>query len=178
MAAWPPEAVEILKTLWMIEGKTARQISVDLGERGYRFSRNAVIGEIHRLEISGSKAGGNKRTCRPKGAKAASAKPKPKPKPTMATKPKPPTFLAEPVLDVALALNPWDRDHQPVEYLKLQPHHCRCLLGGTKGSDGLPLSCGRNKVKLTPGPHGITRESSYCPGHDRIFHVRAERDYA
>lgn len=47
--SWTDERVEILKKLWM-EGLSASQIA---GELGQGVTRNAVIGKVHRLKLSG-----------------------------------------------------------------------------------------------------------------------------
>jgi GcrA cell cycle regulator len=46
---WTEERVELLKKLWM-EGFSASQIAGELGEG---VTRNAVIGKVHRLKLSG-----------------------------------------------------------------------------------------------------------------------------
>ncbi len=46
---WPDERVEILKKLW-IDGLSASQIAAKLGDG---ITRNAVIGKVHRLGLSG-----------------------------------------------------------------------------------------------------------------------------
>lgn len=46
---WTEERVELLKKLWM-EGFSASQIA---GELGDGVTRNAVIGKVHRLKLSG-----------------------------------------------------------------------------------------------------------------------------
>ena len=46
---WPPEAVNVLRTLWA-EGKSCSQIAAALDGD---YSRNAVIGKVHRLGLSG-----------------------------------------------------------------------------------------------------------------------------
>jgi GcrA cell cycle regulator len=46
---WTEERVELLKKLWM-EGLSASQIAAVLGEG---VTRNAVIGKVHRLKLSG-----------------------------------------------------------------------------------------------------------------------------
>lgn len=46
---WTDERVETLKKLWM-EGLSASQIAGELGEG---VTRNAVIGKVHRLKLSG-----------------------------------------------------------------------------------------------------------------------------
>lgn len=45
---WTDERVELLKKLWS-EGLSASQIAAQLGG----VSRNAVIGKVHRLKLSG-----------------------------------------------------------------------------------------------------------------------------
>ncbi len=47
--SWTDERVERLSTLWL-EGRSASQIAAELGEG---VSRNAVIGKVHRLGLSG-----------------------------------------------------------------------------------------------------------------------------
>ena len=46
--AWTEDRVEILSKLWA-EGLSASQIAKELGE----VTRNAVIGKVHRLGLSG-----------------------------------------------------------------------------------------------------------------------------
>lgn len=46
---WTEERVELLKKLWL-EGYSASQIANELGEG---VTRNAVIGKVHRLKLSG-----------------------------------------------------------------------------------------------------------------------------
>lgn len=46
--SWTDDRVEILKKLWL-EGRTASQIASELGG----VTRNAVIGKVHRLGLSG-----------------------------------------------------------------------------------------------------------------------------
>jgi GcrA cell cycle regulator len=47
--SWTDERVELLKQLWL-DGKSASQISAQLG---HGTTRNAVIGKVHRLGLSG-----------------------------------------------------------------------------------------------------------------------------
>jgi len=49
LIGWTDERVELLKKLWM-EGFSASQIANELGEG---VTRNAVIGKVHRLKLSG-----------------------------------------------------------------------------------------------------------------------------
>ncbi len=59
--AWTDERVEILKKLWA-EGLSARQIADQLGG----VTRNAVIGKVHRLGLSGRATTSRAKTMRPR----------------------------------------------------------------------------------------------------------------
>jgi GcrA cell cycle regulator len=65
--SWTDERVELLKRLWS-EGLSASQIAAEMGG----VTRNAVIGKVHRLGLSG-------RGKSPPPAANAAAKPRPKP---------------------------------------------------------------------------------------------------
>ena len=51
--SWTDERVELLKKLWT-EGLSASQIASRLGSG---VTRNAVIGKVHRLNLSGRRSG-------------------------------------------------------------------------------------------------------------------------
>ena len=51
--SWTDERVELLKKLWL-DGRSASQIS---GELGGGVTRNAVIGKVHRMGLSGRARG-------------------------------------------------------------------------------------------------------------------------
>ncbi|MCP4933442.1 MAG: GcrA cell cycle regulator [bacterium] len=59
--AWTDERVELLKKLWA-EGLSARQIADQLGG----VTRNAVIGKVHRLGLSGRATTSRSKTMRPR----------------------------------------------------------------------------------------------------------------
>ena len=168
---WPKEAHDKLLALWE-GGFSAAQISEELRQAGYQFSRNAVIGKCHRLAGSGVVESRPKRqlhvaaTIREKRSRKIIVLKK-----TISTKvimPKRiPTAPDAPILYQAEVSLPIDGGYKPVEYLQLREHHCRSLLD-ERGSDGLPLSCGRNRVVIDDG-----RESSYCPEHHRLYTTTA-----
>ena len=60
---WTDERVELLKKLWA-DGLSASQIAGELGG----ITRNAVIGKVHRLGLSG-----RAKTPRPRAPRAAQA---------------------------------------------------------------------------------------------------------
>ena len=66
--SWNDERVELLKKLWS-EGLSASQIATELGE----VTRNAVIGKVHRLGLSG-RAKAAPTPARPRASGTAPAK--------------------------------------------------------------------------------------------------------
>ncbi|HTJ57305.1 MAG TPA: GcrA family cell cycle regulator [Devosiaceae bacterium] len=83
---WTEERVELLKKLWL-EGFSASQIA---GELGDGVTRNAVIGKVHRLKLSG----------RAKPASAAA----PRPRPTAAPRTSAPRRVSAPAASVRTTL--------------------------------------------------------------------------
>lgn len=76
---WTDERVELLKKLWA-EGLSASQIAAQLGG----VSRNAVIGKVHRLKLSGrgrpaASPQRQKKAARPAAAASSNAKPAARP---------------------------------------------------------------------------------------------------
>ncbi|HZA02511.1 MAG TPA: GcrA family cell cycle regulator, partial [Hyphomicrobiaceae bacterium] len=67
--AWTDERVELLKKLWS-EGLSASQIAGRLGG----VTRNAVIGKVHRLGLSGRATTSRMKTHRPRPRVAATTK--------------------------------------------------------------------------------------------------------
>jgi GcrA cell cycle regulator len=67
--AWNDERVELLKKLWS-EGLSASQIASRLGG----VTRNAVIGKVHRLGLSGRATTSRMKSHRPRPRAAAAAK--------------------------------------------------------------------------------------------------------
>ena len=60
--SWTDERVERLSTLWL-DGRSASQIAAELGEG---VSRNAVIGKVHRLGLSGRAVAAGDRAAPPR----------------------------------------------------------------------------------------------------------------
>ena len=75
-ATWTDERVELLKKLWT-DGLSASQIAAELGN----VTRNAVIGKVHRLGLSGrakdAKPAGSAAAARPRKATRAPSAPAP-----------------------------------------------------------------------------------------------------
>jgi len=151
--SWTEERVELLKKLWA-EGLSASQIAGELGG----ITRNAVIGKVHRLGLSGR---GKTTSQQPKARKprtqqpARPAQPRsagntalktdyvPVPKPVVAPRPAP---VAE------LVIPPEER----ATILTLTEHRCKWPIGDPSSDDF--YFCGRYS-----GPGG-----PYCEHHASI----------
>ena len=149
---WTDERVEALKKLWQ-DGLSASQIAKQLGG----VTRNAVIGKVHRLGLSG-------RATPSKPARPAFKAPRPQ-RPAAAA-PAAPRRLAEPAAPVVVAPTA-----SPVRYVEEEPgsatvltlgaHMCKWPIGDPS-SDNFTF-CGR---RASEGP--------YCGEHARVAYQPAQ----
>jgi GcrA cell cycle regulator len=161
--SWTDERVDTLKRLWT-DGLSASQIAATLGE----VTRNAVIGKIHRLGLSGRTRAGQ-----PAMAPAHKAKPAPvarrAARPTVAAVGNT-ALAAEPAYVVAARQEPEPETTaevvslgQRVTIMMLTEQTCRWPIGDP-GSEGFTF-CGRRSETGVP----------YCTTHARIAYQPAER---
>jgi len=173
---WTDERVERLKTLWQ-EGKSASYIASELGG----VSRNAVIGKVHRMGLSGrgktpEKAVAAKPRQKPADAPAAAPTPAPQPMSIGATALAPaaaerlapapdpmaprPTPRAVPQPAAEIVVPPSDR----VTIMDLRESMCRWPLGDPSSADF--RFCGGRSLTGMP----------YCEHHAQIaYQPSAER---
>jgi GcrA cell cycle regulator len=150
-SGWTDARVETLKTLWR-EGLSAAEIARRVGG----VTRNAVLGKIHRLGLSGRAVAPRLGGQRPASVRSrpASRKPPPRPKPPVM----PPVAIAIPVEEPGLATS----------VLQLGAHTCHWPIGDPKALDF--SFCGRRAGESGP----------YCADHDRRAHrpgaERLDRD--
>jgi GcrA cell cycle regulator len=150
--SWTDERVELLRKLWL-EGLSASQIARELANG---ITRNAVIGKVHRLGMSG----------RVKVATSANARPRLK-----SMRPAHPRASASTMRgNTALAIRPQPMDAlQPIEdvvvpisemvtIMELKEPMCRWPVGDPTSAEF--RFCGAKKSATRPGP--------YCPYHSRI----------
>lgn len=154
MHDWTDERIDMLKTMWQVEGKTASKCAAVLG-----VTRNAVIGKVHRLGLerrtkSSAPKGKNGSAGKYRGvvvaarrARAAKAAP---PKPARTNLPPPDIFAPD---AATLAVGAWNAlpGTTPVTLELLARDGCRWPIG-----EDVPfLFCG---CKAASG-------SSYCATH-------------
>lgn len=127
---WTDDRVEVLTQLWR-DGKSASAIARALGV----VTRNAVIGKVNRLGLSGRAAPsrpGSRRARAPKPERRAPQRPAMRPWPIVAE--------PEPLVGTA-------------DIVSVGPRQCRWPIGDPK-ADGFTL-CGRRAVRgAYCGPHG------------------------
>jgi len=159
--AWTEDRVATLSKLWA-DGLSASQIAKQLGG----VTRNAVIGKVHRLGLSG-----RAKPSRPKPAKpATAAKPKLAPKPARtaakaaAPKPKPapkeqlPVSVEQPPLEAKPL-----QDGTYATILTITDHMCKFPIGDPKADEF--RFCGR---KTDP-------DEPYCTPHSMVAYQPSRR---
>jgi len=148
---WTDERVELLKKLWQ-DGLSASQIAKQLGG----VTRNAVIGKVHRLGLSG-------RAAPSKPARTVFKAPRPA-RPATSVAPSAPRRIAEPAAHAAQA-------PAPVRYVEEAPgmatvltlgaHMCKWPIGDPS-LDSFTF-CGRR-----------SSEGPYCHEHSQVAYQPAQ----
>ena len=140
---WTDERVETLKKLWL-DGLSASQIAKQLGG----VTRNAVIGKVHRLGLSGRATPSQPQRPAFKAPRA--------PRPAIAASPAPRRAI-EPALSAQLPV-PSLAPEEPgtATVLTLGAHMCKWPIGDP-ASDSFTF-CGRRS----------DREGPYCAEHARV----------
>jgi len=140
---WTDERVEVLKRLWL-EGLSASQIAKQLGG----VTRNAVIGKVHRLGLSGRAAPSQPTRAAyraPRPARPVMASPRradaPRPEATARTAPRPIPYIEQPGTATVLTLG---------------AHMCKWPIGDPSTADF--TFCGRRAGD----------EGPYCVEHARV----------
>jgi GcrA cell cycle regulator len=161
--AWTEDRVAILTKLWA-EGLSASQIAKELGE----VTRNAVIGKVHRLGLSGrAKPSRPKRkAAAPKAASKTTAKAAPKARtPRAPSAPRTPQQIVEaaavpapPPLEAKKMSN-----GEFATVLTITDHMCKWPIGDPSKSEF--RFCGR---KTDP-------DEPYCVAHSRVAYQPSRR---
>lgn len=154
--SWNDERVELLKRLWS-EGLSASQIASELGG----ITRNAVIGKVHRLGLSGRIKG--TAPARPRKARSEAPAPRPASRPTTIGN----TALAhalEPVMEAAPAPAPVADNVVPLSQrcsiMNLTEATCRWPVGepgtesfyfcGARSATGMPYCTHHARMAYQP----------------------------
>jgi len=159
--AWTEDRVEVLKKLWA-EGHSASQIAKELGG----VTRNAVIGKVHRLGLSGRAT-----PSRPVKRPPRLARPKPRlqpdgsvvtPKPARVTRMDAPLRTVEKAAMVAALPPQILSDGEAATILTLRDSMCKWPIGDP--ADPKFAFCGR---KSASGP--------YCDEHGKVAFQPAKK---
>lgn len=149
--AWTEDRVEILSKLWA-EGLSASQIAKQLGG----VTRNAVIGKVHRLGLSGRATPSRPARRKVAAPRATAAAPKtiiPRaPRPVPVAPPPAPPMEAKPLPSGEYAT-----------ILTITESTCKWPIGDPAGDDF--RFCGRNTDQTSP----------YCTAHSRVAYQPARR---
>ncbi len=155
--SWNDERVDLLSKMWL-EGRSASQIAAELGQG---VTRNAVIGKVHRLGLSGRAAATTRAPAgrlRSKPAPKAAAERAPEATATLETPAPLPVPVAQPSSDVVIPFS------NRVTIMELRDTMCRWPLGDPTSADF--RYCGSRSGPLGP----------YCEEHARLaFQPTQER---
>lgn len=149
---WTDERVETLKKLWL-EGLSASQIAKQLGG----VTRNAVIGKVHRLGLSGraTPSQPTRTTFKaPRPARPVMSAPQPH-RPT-------PAVQREPAPRPVVAVEPYVEQPGTATVLTLGAHMCKWPIGDPSTDDF--SFCGRRAGD----------EGPYCIEHARLAYQPAQ----
>lgn len=153
--SWTDERITELRRLNEL-GLSCSRMAVELSTAEDKLSRNAVIGKMHRLGMTGNRS---------KTPTVENRRPKPKHRPKPREKFKPSVRLSPDLAD----LNPVPviiddgPPENPVALLDLQNHHCRYPYG----EGAAILFCGKPTADFTAG-------IVYCAGHARMAYQRPQ----
>lgn len=160
--SWTDERVELLRKLWM-DGLSASQIAAELANG---ITRNAVIGKVHRLGLSG------RVKCAPPSSAPRPRPAAPRPQRLATSRPAAPivrgaTALAlQPLQFVAAAPRPVDDVVVPIServtIMELREGMCRWPLGDPSTPD----------FRYCGGRSDIT--ATYCAAHARMAYQPAQ----
>jgi len=153
--SWNDERVETLKRLWA-EGLSASQIATELGG----ITRNAVIGKVHRLGLSGRAKSPTTASPRPRKARAHShmirvARPTVRGNTALATAFEYESEAEPEVVDNVVPMG------QRRSLIELSEHSCRWPIGDPGDADF--FFCGGQTAGTVP----------YCPHHRRVAYQPA-----
>jgi GcrA cell cycle regulator len=147
---WTEERVEVLKKLWL-DGFSASQIAKQLGDG---LTRNAVIGKVHRLGLSGRAAPSQPQ--RPAFKATRPARPAPIVQPAAIQRPEPAVAPTDPPVVFAC------EETGSATVLTLGSHMCKWPIGDPSSASF--SFCGRAS---TDGP--------YCVQHARVAYQAQPR---
>jgi len=150
--AWTDDRVEILTKLWA-EGLSASQIAKQLGG----VTRNAVIGKVHRLGLSGRATPSRPRkatnkSATPRTRKASTLSAPRAPRPIVAATPPPPPLEAKPLPTGEYATILTIRDHM-CKWPIGDPSSSEFRFCGRKVKDGEPYCEAHCSVAYQPNPN-------------------------
>ena len=149
--AWTEERVELLTKLWT-DGLSAAQVAKQLGG----VTRNAVIGKVHRLGLSG-----RAKPSRP--ARAAKTKRAPaRPRATVSARPVPPKRIVPTKHIVPIEAKPLPSG-EFATILTVTEHMCKWPIGDPATSSF--RFCGR----------GTDKTETYCKAHAQLAYQPARR---
>ena len=158
--AWTEDRVEVLTKLWA-DGLSASQIAKQLGG----VTRNAVIGKVHRLGLSGRakpSRPATRRASKPAKPRTTAAKPRARAKPRVPSIPKIKSATVSTPLPAPVEAKPLPNG-EFATILTIRDHMCKWPIGDP-GDSGFRF-CGRRAKEGEP----------YCDAHCSVAYQPSRR---
>jgi len=163
---WTTTNCELLRNWWEVEGKSAPEIMAELGQLGYRVTKNAVIGKVHRMRLVAPPARAGLTTQgRSASMKAAIAKRREKQAAFLMREKKfNPVVPPEPPIS---ATNP-PKGKKAVLLKDSKAGQCKAIIGYIDGKLENAVYCGEATPAFRNRENKIIH-TSWCPYHVSIY---------
>jgi len=165
--SWKDEHIELLK-VWWEKGYTSNNIAHRFSEVGYKVTRNAVIGKVHRLGLCGRRTQKDK----PAPQRTIQLQPKKVPRPVVPFRTRHPSgfYIRRGRDDVIEKPNPANQ----VSLLETQEDHCRAIIGYRDGKASEAVCCGGLAVWVLD-EKGRKKRSPWCKYHNHAYTSEGKR---
>ncbi len=165
---WTDEKTRLLEQFFN-EGCSASTISYRLGAKGYKATKNAVIGKLHRIGLSGTRKK-TKDKAAPQRIKKTRIFQVPPPPPIV---PKPRRRIIVPQRGKGTAMIKPPDTAKRVLLREAKEGECRAIIGYLNGIMADAVCCGEPTISKVVS--GRLKDSSWCEFHDKEFTVEGKR---
>ena len=176
ISPWTDKEVDLLKTFWD-RNWSAEIIAEEFGKLGYKFTRNSVVGKLHRLGLSKKDRqvpGQAVKIMTKRGLQTFGGRPKRIRHPTQSQfkkQPIPPKAQRPDEGKSSYMGTP--RADRRVLLIDTNETHCRAIVGYEGGQAARAVCCG--EVTAWSTYKGVLRRLSWCEHHRKLYLTEPHR---
>lgn len=170
---WNKETEGLLKDWWENEGLFASEISALMGSKGYRISRNAVIGKVNRLKLEHPKEKVKKRL-HDKMSQQAKALNVAKAAKVLVVMRGGKKFNPNRPKEVRMSISKPEGSNAVLLKNSRDIGICKYIIGYVDGKMENAVFCGDPTTTATSSL-GITKTASFCEKHKKICYTEARK---